>query len=517
MALRGLREAGSRILELACGEWADHIRWGNAAVLLAVASALVVVLDGPLSGMVPRSVWERVLLEHSPFKLTPLLAVTISLAGACIWFAHRVGSYRRLFVLAIFPAAQANALRIGFLDIFDVLTLVFLMAWLAEQLQTERPHVTLTGMLFFAAALLVMDVPLILHQNPVRWAVGLVGLLKVVLVALVFVNVVRERELLRLAVRVFVIVAVISGALAVVQFVLYYFGGVVWSFIDPIEEAYKPTPIGMVLRSSALSVTAQHVSGFLVLALPFLLFQWSRFRRGERFWLTAAIMIVLTGILVTWNFGAFFVLAGVLTLFPLLRWRSYTLQILLGYAALALVAHYTGLLELAYDLTLGDAGVAKGTNQREALMLVGFEKIWRNPWVGVGLRDMAEFSGNYWRRPVHNAYMQALTELGLLGGVVLLAMLSVMATQLLLAGVRARGGQAEYAFAGLLSLLGLGALMLTEPMLEHSNTWLLLGLLQTILLLTVRGEDALWQPAGSADARSPPAEGGRPGGADWLR
>ncbi len=453
------------------------------ALALATGSALLVAFDPVLSELVPRAWWSRLWLEHAPLRATPVALLALLITWGAWRVAQSLGGYRRTFVFSIFLAAQTNALRLGPLDVFDVLTAVFFLTWAADQLVSAEQPVVLTGMLFLGAAILAMDLPLLAIQPPVRFLIGFLGLAKVLLVAFVFVNVVHTASLLRFAVRMCIAAALLSALVAVGQFCLSYFGGIHFTFIHPPEEAFKPTPLGFIMRASGLSVTAQHVSGYILLALPFMLFAWSHAAGRQRRRLAAGVVLALAGIVATWNYGAFLVTACVLLLFPLLRWRDHLLQILLAYATLGLVAHYSGFLELLWDLSFGDSGVAKGADQRMALMSYGFEKLWRDPWVGTGLRDMATFSGNYWGRPVHNAYLQAMTEIGLAAGLALIALLLILGTQLLLTAARSRPAVPNLAAPAALVVIALALLMMSEPMLDHSNTWLFLGLAQSVLLV----------------------------------
>jgi len=236
-----------------------------------------------------------------------------------------------------------------------------------------------------------------------------------------------------------------------------------------------------MLRASSLNATAQHLSGFLLLALPFVLFRITRDRGGRRwFWLLSE-GVLLTGILLTWNYMAFFAVGVVLIVFPFLRWPRLAVQILIGAALLATLFYYTGVLEWLYEMSFGNASIAKGLSQRLTLLNLGFEKLYRNPWVGVGLQGFPFFSGNFWHRPVHDAYIQAATELGVLGAIVFITMLATLATQLAFLARAGTRYSREVLLPALLAFLGLVLLMLGEPMLDHSNTWLFLGLVSAMI------------------------------------
>lgn len=99
---------------------------------------------------------------------------------------------------------------------------------------------------------------------------------------------------------------------------------------------------------------------------------------------------------------------------------------------------------------------------------------------------MADFSGNYWGRPFHNAYFQAWTEIGLGGLLVFVAMLMTQATMLAFAAFSAPHALRTLVRGTLLALLGIMGLMMSEPMLDHSNTWLMLALAQAVIAAAAR-------------------------------
>ncbi len=486
--------------------------------LVPVACALLVAADPYLSAWIPRTWWARVWLDSLPLKLSPVLLVAAAAAAALGPLIRRTGAARdlasgrheRVFAVLFFAACQTNGIRVGPLDVLDAVVAIFFLIWLADRLRYESHPVTVSGVVWFGVLLLILDLPHLTHQSPVTFLIGILSLARVVLSAFLVVNLLRGEDTLRFATSVFATVAVASGAIAIVQFCLSYFAGIELNLFQQPEETAKATPLGVVTRAFGLAATAQHLSGFLTFALPFVLVRATapglRARRRAA-WL-AGSALVLGGIAVSWNFGAILVAAALLPLFPFLRWPHLALHLALGTVALLLLAYFSGLLEWAYAVTLGDAGVSKGIFQRRALLEIGVEKLQRDPWIGTGLHGMSRFSGNYWHRPVHNAYVQAATEISLVAAGVLVAMLLVLVTQLGLFATRSSRFARDLVRPSLLSVLALCALMLSEPMLDHSNTWMMLGLAQAVVLAARPRERA---------ARASPAAGRRVPGAGPRR
>jgi len=450
---------------------------------IALMAAALTIADPLFAPLVPGGL-RRGVLAAQPVLLPGFALAGLGLAVALAsTLARGLPTWERAFLVAVFAAAQMNGLRFGPLDAFDVAVFGMLLVWIARRALDSDRAIELPPLVFAAALLVLLQVPNLVHQSPVRWAVGLFGMVRSLIVAFLVVNACSSRERLRFAESALLVLAVASGTIAMLQFVLAYLGIFAFTLIDPPESALKPTPIGLVMRASALCITAQHMSGFLVFATPV-----AAWRLSERWRLrdAAALAAILGGILVSWNYGAMLAAMGLLGAFLFLRWPSRAMHLAALAATLVVLVWYTGLWRLLWGLSFGDQGVAKGVDQRMTLFRLGLEKMWRDPLVGTGLQGFAEFSGNFWHRPVHNAIGQAATELGAAGALVLVGTLFLMLTQAALVAVESRGEARAVATRATLMTLALMLLMQSEPMLDHANTWLVLGFVQATVLVLGR-------------------------------
>ena len=92
------------------------------------------------------------------------------------------------------------------------------------------------------------------------------------------------------------------------------------------------------------------------------------------------------------------------------------------------------------------------------------------------MRGFGQVDGNYWTRPVHNVLFQALTELGVAGALVLLAIFFVLTVETVRL-YRVPGARKNALFCALV-LVGASILGQSEPNLDQSNLWLSLALVQ---------------------------------------
>lgn len=148
-----------------------------------------------------------------------------------------------------------------------------------------------------------------------------------------------------------------------------------------------------------------------------------------------------------------------------------------------LLLYYFGVLEWIFDQVF-NAGVVKGASQRGTLLELGLEKLDRNILVGTGPQGFATFSGNFWGRPVHNAYLQIATELGLVAMLVFTTAMLALLTALVLTLKRVRDLHDRATLLCMIMAQGiLIAIMMSEPMMDHSNTWFALAIVQVSIFV----------------------------------
>lgn len=445
---------------------------------LPLLAAVLIVLDPVIADIAAPVLRRRMDESGWSFPLTAgLFPVAVALAIGLTRLVRTV-DFPTFGLTALLVASQLNGFGFGPLDTFDFALFSVFLIWAATLALDETRQVRLGFLIsiaFLLGALAVAHLPV---MRPVSWLVGMIGILRISLVALLVVDLCRDRAMLEKTLRIYLVVAVISAVIGIVQFALANLGIFVFTLIQPAESAFKPTPIGFLMRASGLCITAQHFSSFLIYILPFALWQVTL---RPRLWRILAVLLLLGGIVVSWNTGAIFAALAVLLLFPLLRWPDRAVAFVIALAALASAAYFSGLMQLVYDATFGNSGVAKGVDQRKTLFELGLDQISASPLVGTGLHGFGSVNGNFWHRPVHNIFGQAAAELGLLGFLLIFAVFAVFSFQLV---ARLSEGGAHYtmrvAFISLMTALMLGQ---SEPNLDQSNFWLLLGLIQATLLV----------------------------------
>jgi len=444
--------------------------------MLALAGAALVMFDPYLTAnFAPVS---RIGPVTWPYKSVLLVLGLSAMVLAAFYLLQKTRDFTTLFLVLIFTSSQLNGIGFGPLDIFDISLLGLFMIWAARIAPNDTRVLILSPLFFAASALVIMTIAHLPVMSPVPWFIGLFGIVRVALIALLFVDLCRDPKALRLVVRVFVVIATISALIGITQFLLAYFNIFVFSYIEPLLSAYKPTPLGFVMRASAFCSTAQHYSSFMVYALPFALLRASNTRRVRD---VLAVFIILVGLFVSLNFGGVFAGALVVLLFPFARWPQLSIHLVLAGLAVLAISYFSGLLDLVYDLTLGDSGLAKGIDQRKTLFKLGLAQIEHSPIIGTGVRGFSDVDGNFWGRPVHNLFGQAATELGVFGALLFIGIFLVLAFELIRV-VKTTSHETLFPQMMLIVLASAMLLGMTEPNLEQSNLWLMLALSQAVIL-----------------------------------
>jgi hypothetical protein len=454
------------------------MRYGLWLVLPLLVAGLVLI-DPWLVRAMPEGIVRNLHLRNVPYA-TPLMVVLAGLFATVCMRLVRTADFAALAMGMLLVASQLNGIKAGPVDIFDVALFGVLAVWISRYaLDVTRP-VRLSVLLCLASGLVVLAVAHLPVMRAVPWFIGVFGITRVAIITLLIVDLCRDQRTLDAALRIFVLTAAVSAMVGIVQFALAYLQIFIFTLINPPVTAFKPTPIGFVMRASGLCTTAQHFSSFLVYALPVALWRMTETVRVRD---VAVVGIILAGIAVSLNFGAMFAALLVMGLLPFLRWPGLSIHLALGLLGLLGVAYFAGLLDLVYDLTFGDAGISKGVDQRKTLFTLGLEQFGRNPLVGTGMRGFGDVDGNFWDRPVHNLFGQVAAELGVLGLLIMLGIFYVLTLDL--ARLARTGG--KHVRIALLTLAAAILLGQSEPNLDQSNLWIVLALAQATILIA-RGQ-----------------------------
>jgi O-antigen ligase len=458
-------------------------------LMFLLASVLVIALvssDQYTSTVLPLSFWARARMTGFPYKMTALVLLLATIAACIYHFARKAPDVYVLLIAIALIALQTNGIKVGALNLVSVLPFLVILFLLAESFRNPEFQIVLPGLMFFGILLLLLDIPYLAAPHiysPPRFLINFFSTLKAVLIAFVFVNLLRTQRHLAFAVRAFLVVAFISALIGVAQLGVHRFTGITLNLVSEMAER-KPTSEGMALRATGLTTWASWLSDFLVLALPFLLFRFfnARSLRWRSIYLFA-IVVLLVGIYATLTFAAYFAAAAIFMLFPFVYWPRRIVHFLVTILLAAGLFQIAGGFTWTYEHGVAKIQHTSGMVERRVYLQSTLNEIARDPWMGSGFYAEEEFSENFYRKRVHNTGLQAWANLGLAGLLVFLAMMLTILTQLWLMASASRGEDRQ-----LFQALGLGVVasiveMFAEPNLTVAVTWFHLGLCQAALIV----------------------------------
>ena len=478
----------------------------SVGVVLGLALAAVVCTDPFLSHVLNIG-----FLERFPFLLTAcvaglgLLAWLVAIRAKLIWERQDVV----LFILPIILASQLVGLSVFKIDPMEVILALLLPVWLASTFAGTQHPIRANATLMIILALVGFAFLSAINEPLSTFVHAFLALIVKLGAFFLLSQFVRTIALVRSAIRVMIGVGVFAALAGIAQVILYLTTDIVLTCVIDKTQYFKDTPWGMMLRASGFSPRPQHLSSFLVVVLPVLLFV--TFLPGVpplRRWLgLLGVLVVCTGITLTLSVTGWIAMLLEILLFPYFRWPSRSIHFTAIFTGAGVFCYVSGLFEWLYRNYVQTSGLFKGEGQRWHLLTLAFEQLHRSPLVGVGLKNFENFTKNFRRLPVHNTYLQAATEIGVLGGLCFLLILLYALMRLLYLNSYL-SDKNEILMVRVL-LLGLVALMVSgiaEPNFDHSNTWVYLGILDgaimTFLLRLRDGPAALRQgeilPAGEA-------------------
>ena len=473
------------------GLWRDSwLHWLLPALIgLLIAAALTVdslwahSLSLQWAAPLLRDITPPVLMILAAILLaTVLLAVTI--------VRHRFPPREYWPITLLLVPTQLVGFSLGNLEPLKICLLLTTGIWLIDALGNNRTVRAYPPFLMMWLVILAFSFCSVMN-GLVTSLLSQYSMVAKFLMFFMVANTIRTREHLLYAVRLAVALGIMSAALALMQEALFYFFKLAWS-LDPNEGKYwfKETPLGWMIRATGFHPTAQNLSHYLLIALALLLL--GPFPVRQRI---AGGLLMIAAVFFTFSGNALLAAAFILFLAPIVYKPRLSLHYVCAVSLIVLIAYQTGLLEIVYQkyfVPISD----KSTEDRVELLQMGLEVIGRHPLFGVGLNNFGRWSP----QPVHNAYMQLITEIGLIPGALLLLMLATIAARLLTGLLVLPPGPLKQCVKGiLLAFIGLCFHFMFEPFINSLVSWWIIGLAEAAALLVYGAAAKAGRPFPSGD------------------
>ncbi len=485
-----------------------------ALVFGAFLGALVFAepfLANRLSHMADLTVRGTNVFKAFEFEVTAAFFGLLVTTFLVIRVVSRYYSTEKTFVILYMVGIQTMALTtMGRFDLSEIIIIFFGFVLLVRSLDPETT-ITLTGIdllnIIFLTSLILPAV----NNGMVQLVDSFITGVKMVFIPFLFVNYLKDMKTVRLALRWFIIMTVISSVIAIVQDGLYIFTGYpLIGFIDSdqLKFLFEDTSFGSMLRVPAFFGTYKPFTFFLNASILLLANRLIYVRMGlkEKFYLSGAVGLMVVVVLLTFSKDALLSLFVGMAL-TIIIWRP---RHIIHWVALVLlvlaVAEAAGFLDKAVE-ALHDNLTWQEDRIRVILArdgLLGF--IYRHPWVGIGVRNAPRYTAHFYRWPAHNSFIQAADSGGLVGlfaytGLIVFAFKSLF--NLL---VRLSRGPDWWLGVGLFTgFVSFFTMIQFHPVFLERFLWLYLGLVKALELRYPHGGDqnqGVWQERA---ALSPPS------------
>lgn len=443
--------------------------------LLGLLLAAAVVFDPLATRAFSRHLFGNSLGGLVPMLATPALLLLLILLVAGIRNSQRLFARREtLYILLLFVPTQFIGFNVANIEASKIGILIVFMLWSLDLLAEHRALRFYPPLLMIWISLLAFAFASTLNGGVIS-IISLYSIFAKLLVFVLAVNVIRSWESLHFAMRLLVYLGLLTSAAALVQEAVFYFYHLPLTLDDNAPKFwFKDTPFGPMLRASAFHPTSENMAHFLLLAIALTLF--GTFSKRFK---SIATLVMSIAIFLTFSGNALLMLLALLLLALFMRKPSLSLHYISLMALAGAALYYAGgFTWLNNHFVATIAG--KSTQDRLSLLQLGIEMIERHPWVGMGLNNFGRVSP----QPVHNAYFQLATEIGVGAAGLLMALLLVIGARLTTALHRLRHPAHKNAAKGvLLGLIVLAGHFLFEPFFTSPISWSYIGLAEAAAMI----------------------------------
>jgi O-antigen ligase len=463
-------------------------------IMHAMALGLVVAFWTCMDPVIATAMGFRYFKYYFPFLLSAILAMILIALLLLFTRIHSLWNERdRWAIIFTLVMAQFSGIELGPIHSLDVVSLVLLLSWLLQSFAEGDRKIQISPLFMFILGLVLLSMVPLAFRAPFK---GIIAMGEKFILFLLIVDLMRRKELVQMSARFVIWMGIFSSVVSLVQFVIFKIWGFLFTIGAPTENPnsfLKPTPFGMMPRATAFFPNPAGLNDYLLFSLSVCLFALF-YCKTKKLKLLYSIgsLLMISAIVLTWSFTALVGLGLIGILFLYIYRPSYSIQYSCALGFVVIVCYEVGLLEKAFQFVKNFSSTAGGIRIR--LLELGVESLARNPFIGVGAQNFKSYTGNFFtegpyifKYPVHNAFVQMATELGIFGGLLFLGMVIFLVMRLIMV---LRSGLEEgekWIFKGfLLGLLAIIIHMLTEPMAYEATLWMIFGLMEGAAMTVLR-------------------------------
>jgi O-antigen ligase len=459
---------------------------GSLAVTGAVAGGSLaggwVALDPRISAEWATAIGAGEVFARVRYPLTILMALLAALGGVVLARRDRLSALRvPILVSAVFVSVHLMAIDWGPINPLNVVIVIIVALWPLERL--ARPHAPWQPSAFAGLLTVFLGVVFLsaIGRHPIEVLRGFVTVVPKLVLAVVLADLLTTRRRVRAGGRAFLAGALVAGLAGIAQVVLWW----LWDFELTLADKDMNITVSGLYRATGFAHTAQGFAEPLVVsALMAMYLACSLAGFGRRLALALLSVVSIVAVALSVARAAWLALIVGIVLLPFIAAPRRTLHWILLWTLVVTAGIVSGVLPwtLAEVDRISDRGLA----ERRDLLQTGVTALREHPWNGVGIGNFGSASHTVERYPVHNAFVQAASELGVPGLVLFVTLTVWVAVQLIRARRRARDATTRaWAGAFLAGWVGLVVAIQSDPMAFSELVWTYLVLAEATARLAL--------------------------------
>ena len=326
-----------------------------------------------------------------------------------------------LFIVLLIFGFQYTGIIPGKINTSDVFFVIIIPIWLATLFTTIRYKVTWSLLNFLNLAMLACCV-LSLINGRTTSMIKMLPLSKAILFSFLIIEMVRETKWIAFYLKTLVVITTISAIIGIFQEILFINSGIILAFYESstMNLILEPTSLGTFLRVPAFTSMHLYLANYLVISLligfnAFLHFN-TYLSRKEKVALSIALVLMGVALILTFSKTSILGLFVGIMISIFLKWPSRAIHFFMLLALLMVIAYVSGFWQAFYKDIISQMELMGDIGNRLKLMKGGIEGFLNKyPFIGAGLGQGKKYTQNAIGWPVHNAFVLAADEAGIVG------------------------------------------------------------------------------------------------------
>lgn len=439
-------------------------------------------------------------LRVVPLEISFIFFLAVIASGVMVANIHRIDfiirNREKVFSLLLLIGLHTSGLLPGKLDSSDILFGLFVILWLIYAFTSKgykivsSPFHYLNFALFFFAVLSAVN-------GGIFTAINMMPLVKAIVTAFLIIDLLRRKELIIFFIKALLVVTTGSAIIAIMQEIVFLSTGTILAWYDTkfLVLLLESTDFGTFLRVPAFTSLHLFLANYLVISLLVgfnsLLYFRRTLGRGEKVFLIASMVCMTIALVLTFSKTNMLGLSIGILISVYMRWPTRLIHLLTLMLFILATTYIAGWWDLFYEYLLSNMELQGDIGQRIDLMRKGIEGfIDKHPFIGAGVGRGKDYTFNIWGWGVHNAFIGAADDVGIMG-FLLFSSLFLYVLLRLIKGILLIKDSTERAVLKIL-LAGLIAYFVNiqfQPDFLSYYNWIYLGFVESAVIVFLKGRE----------------------------